>query len=84
LSAIASLNFVYRGGGRGRGSGGVVPRPLYNLGLRKVRISKLAQILPTGALDYIFDDSGEKNLWQARTDPYGGPKIVIFAWDMRL
>jgi hypothetical protein len=26
-----------------------------------VRVSKLAKILPTSTLDYIFDDSGEKN-----------------------
>jgi len=26
-----------------------------------VRVSKLAQILPTSTLDCIFDDSGEKN-----------------------
>jgi hypothetical protein len=25
-----------------------------------VRVSKLAKILPTSTLDYIFDDSGEK------------------------
>jgi hypothetical protein len=35
--------------------------------VRKVRVSKLAQILPTGTLDYIFDDSGEKIL----VGPYG-------------
>ena len=33
-----------------------------------MRVSKLAQILPTGTLDYIFDDSGEKNFLAG---PYG-------------
>jgi hypothetical protein len=28
----------------------------------KVRVLKLAQILSTGSLDYIFDDSGQKKL----------------------
>jgi hypothetical protein len=49
--------------------------------------NSLAQILPTGALDYIFDDSGEKILLRG---PYGpvrvakNRKIAIFARDTRL
>jgi hypothetical protein len=48
---------------RGRGREGIdsAPPPPYKYGVRKV-ISKLAQILPTGALDYIFDDSAENIL----------------------
>jgi hypothetical protein len=34
-----------------------------------VRVSKLVQILSTGTLDYIFDDSGEKIFFLA--SPYG-------------
>jgi hypothetical protein len=44
------------------------------LGLRKVRVPKLALILPTGGLyliNLIFDNSEEnKILWLARTGPY--------------
>jgi hypothetical protein len=47
-------------------------------GMGKVRVFELAEIFSTGILDYIFDDSREKNfpggpVW-AHTGPYGRSK----------
>jgi hypothetical protein len=49
----------------------------------KVRVSKLAQILPTSTLDHIFDDSEEK---YSLAGPYiaKNTKFTIFARDMQL
>jgi hypothetical protein len=44
--------------------------------VRKVGVSKLARILPTGTLDYIFDDSGEKKF-------FAGPKQEFFVVGLR-
>jgi hypothetical protein len=55
-----------------------------------VRVSKLAQILATGTLDCIFDDSGEKKSLGGLYSPVGlaenskNSKIAIFARDMQL
>jgi hypothetical protein len=47
-------------------------------------VSKLAQILPTGAPDYIFDDSEKNILLRAHIGLYGKQKIVKIARDMQL